>query len=176
MGPATAVTLSGRLTGLDDGAPMAGAPLAVQTVAGIGVTTTIAQPTTADDGSWSTTVTPPQSLVLRALHAVAPAAVSDLVLVSVVAAITLSLVSASPLRVSGTVTPAKRRVTLDVYQLARGRRKLVLSRAVTTRAGAFAARLSLGRRPAHGTYVIVARTTFDVVTAAGASAPVSVTL
>ncbi|HEX4010566.1 MAG TPA: N-acetylmuramoyl-L-alanine amidase [Solirubrobacteraceae bacterium] len=174
VGPSTSVTLSGRLTGLDDGAPLAGAPLAIQMVAGVGKTTTIAQLTTADDGTWSTAVTPAQSLVLRALHAVAPAAVSDLVLVSVVPAITLSLISPSPLRVSGTVTPAKRRVTLDVYKLSGGRRHLVLSRTVTARRGEFAARLSLGRRPAHGTYAIVARTALDDATAAGASPAVQV--
>jgi N-acetylmuramoyl-L-alanine amidase len=176
VGPATPVTLSGRLTGLNDGTPIGGAPLMIQTIAGIGRTTTIAQVTTADDGSFSTAVTPAQSLVLRALHAVAPAAVSDLVLVSVVPAITLTLVSASPLRVSGTVTPAKRRVTLDVYRLSGGRRHLALSRTVTARRGAFAARLSLGHRPVRGTYLIVARTALDNATAAGASPPVRVTL
>jgi len=176
VGPATAVTLSGRLSDLDDGAPIAGAPLAIQTVAGIGQTTTIASVITAVDGTWSTVVTPPRSLVLRALHAVAPAAVSDLILVSVVPAITLTLVSSAPLTVSGTVTPAKRRVTIDVYRLVGGRRKLVVSRSVPAHGGAFASRLALGRKRVPGDYVIVARTALDTATAAGASPPVRVTL
>ena len=54
------------------GAPIAGAPVQVQTVAGIGVQTTVAAVTTGPDGSWSTTLTFDRSAVVRALHAVRP--------------------------------------------------------------------------------------------------------
>ncbi|MGH2856794.1 MAG: N-acetylmuramoyl-L-alanine amidase [Solirubrobacteraceae bacterium] len=173
--PAAPVTLSGALTD-GSGAPVAGAGLQVQTVAGIGSTTTVATVTTATDGTWTATITPVTSVVVRALSAVAPAvAVSDLVLVGLIPTLTLTLTSASPLRVGGTIVPAKRRVMLSVYRVARGRRHLVATREVSARTGSFSARLSLGRRP-RGSYVIVARSPLDALTDASASAPLTVTL
>jgi hypothetical protein len=87
----------------------------------------------------------------------------------------LSVISASPLRIAGTITPSKPCVTIDVYRLARSARHLVLSRRVPVTAGRFAIRLTLGPR-AHGRYVIVARSPADEVTLAGRSAPASLTI
>ncbi len=86
---------------------------------------------------------------------------------------TLSLVSASPLRGAGTVQPAKRFITLVAYRLSGPHRLRVLTRRVAVHRGRFTARLALGRR-AHGRYEIVARSAADAVTVAGASPPVSV--
>ena len=90
-------------------------------------------------------------------------------------ALTLSLVSTSPLRVAGTIPPSKRHITLDVYKLSGPHRHRVLSHRTAVHDGQFSARLALGRR-AHGHYEIVARSRADAVTVAGASPPVSVPL
>ena len=174
--PATPVTLSGRLTSGTAAAPLAQAPLAIQTVTGIGIVTTVATATTADDGSFTAMLTPPRSVVLRALHAATPAIVSDLVVVGVTPVLTVAAPSTSPLRVTGTVTPAKPRVTISVYALSGGRRRLVLTEKVTVHQGRFGTRLMLPRRTRHGSLVIVARTAVDVANAAGASPPLRVTL
>ncbi len=170
----TPVTLNGKLTSMD-GAPIAGAPLQVQTIAGIGVTTTVAAVTTAEDGSWSTTISLSRSAVVRAVHVDVPAVVSNLVVIGVVPALTLDLASTSPVRVSGTIAPSKRSVTISVYKLSGPHRRLVLTRKTAVRQGRFTARLSLGRR-ARGSYLILARTSADAISAAGASAPVSLTV
>ncbi|MFZ0092134.1 MAG: N-acetylmuramoyl-L-alanine amidase, partial [Solirubrobacteraceae bacterium] len=174
VAPGAAVVLSGRLTQLH-GATVPGVPVQIQTVAGVGVTTTLATVTTAADGTWSATLALSRSVVVRALHATAPAAVSNLVVVEVTPALTLALNSTAPLSVSGTIAPAKPSVAIAVYKRTATGRELVLSRAVAARRGAFTARLDLGAR-AHGDYVIVARTAADALSAAGASAPVTVTL
>jgi hypothetical protein len=169
------VTLSGGFAAAH-GEPVAAAPLEIQSVSGIGVLTTLATVTTGADGTWSTTaLTLTRSALVRALHQVSPAAVSDLVAVAVMPVITLALASApaSPLRVSGTVAPAKRSVTIRVHKLAGPHRRLVLTKRVTVRRGSFATRLNLGRA-ARGNYLIVARTAADTFTAAGASPPLSV--
>jgi hypothetical protein len=142
-------------------------------VTGNGVLTTLATVATGADGAWTATLAFPQSAVLRALHAARPAAVSNLVVIGVAPVLTLAVASAAPLQVSGTVRPAKP-VTLNVYKLVRGRRRLVSSRRVAARGGTFSARVSLGSKP-RGQYVIVARAAADAVSLAGASAPVTVT-
>jgi hypothetical protein len=116
-----------------------------------------------------------RSAVVRALYTGSPAAVSDLVLIQVTPVIELSLASSSPLRVTGTVAPAKRRVALSVYQLTGAHRRLISTRQVRVSGGAFSARVSLGRRP-RGEYMIIARTPLDTDSAPGASAPVTVTV
>ena len=172
VAPGAAVALSGAFV-QSGGAPVAGAPLQVQSVTGNGALTTLASVTTGADGAWSATLPFPQSAVLRALHAASPAAVSNLVVVGVTPVLTLALAATSPLRVTGTVAPAKP-VTVDAYKLVRGRRKLVSSRRVKAAGGTFSARVSLGHKP-RGHYVIVARAAADAVSLAGASAPVTVT-
>jgi hypothetical protein len=111
--------------------------------------------------------------VLRALHAISPAAVSNLVVIGVTPVLTLALASTAPLRVTGTVQPAKP-VTVNVYKLVRGRRKLVSGRRLKAAGGTFSARVSLGGKP-RGQYVIVARAAADAVSLAGASVPLTVT-
>ncbi len=172
VGPGAAVALSGAF-GQRAGAPVAGAPLQLQNVSGDGMLTTLATVTTGADGAFAATLPLPRSAVLRALHATSPAAVSNLVVIGVTPVLTLALASAAALRVTGTVRPAKP-VTVTVYKLVRGRRKLVSSRRLTASGGTFSARVSLGRRP-RGQYVIVARAAADAVSLAGASAPVAVT-
>ena len=173
VAPGASVTLSGRLAPLGGGVPVAGATIAVQALAGDGATP-IATAVTAADGTWTAPVTISRDAVLRAVHETAPAAVSELLAVGVVPTLTLALASAAPLRVSGTVTPAKPRVTLDVYALAGQHRRLVLSQPVAVRGGTFSARPALGRRR-NRRYLLIARTTAGGGTLAGASAPVTVT-
>ena len=173
VAPGTGVTVSGAF-GQSAGAPIAGAPLQVQSISGDGVLTTLASVTTGADGAWTTTLPFPQSAVLRALHVASPAAVSNLVVVGVAPLLTLALASTAPLQVTGTIAPAKP-VTVNVYELVRGRRKLVSSRRLQARGGTFRARVSLGRAP-RGQYVIVARAAADAVSLAGASAPVALTV
>ncbi|HYZ81556.1 MAG TPA: N-acetylmuramoyl-L-alanine amidase, partial [Solirubrobacteraceae bacterium] len=173
VAPGAAVALSGAFT-RPGVAAMAGVPLAVQSVGGDGAVSTLTTVTTASDGSWTATLPFPQSAVVRALHAARPAAVSRLVAVGAVPVLTLTLASTSPLRVSGTVRPAKP-VTVSAYKLVKGRRKLVSSRRLKAAGGAFSAGVSLGSKP-RGQYLIIARVAADDVSLGGASAPVAVTV
>ncbi len=126
VAPGTQVTLSGTLTTMSSGAPIAADPAVAAD----------ARKRSGDDdrdrhdgadGSWSAIVPVTLNTVLRALHAVAPAAASNVIEVGVVPQVTLALASApgAPVRVSGTVAPARRRLTLDIYRLAGGKRHLV---------------------------------------------------
>jgi hypothetical protein len=166
-----AVALTGRLIGLD-GQPLAGAPIELQQVARAGART-LAAATTAADGSWSTSVTVTTNALLRALHAPAPASVSNVLHLGVAPAVTLGLDSISPLRVSGTINPPKRHVTLRIYRLGAGHRRLVKAKRVVVRQGRFAAGLPT-RGP--GRYQVVAVTAADAGNVAGASPPLAVTL
>ena len=100
------VTLSGRLRRLA-GPAIPSAQLELQAVTPRGATTLQAA-TTGADGSWSATLAPATSLVLRALHRAAPASASDVVLIEVAPAIALSVISTSPLRVTGACRRASR--------------------------------------------------------------------
>jgi N-acetylmuramoyl-L-alanine amidase len=172
--PGTPVTVTGRLTDLRSGAPLAGAPLEVQQITSIDTETTIATLTTDAGGGWSYTTTPAQNTLLRALHRPAPASVSDIVVLAVAPVITLTLASAAPPTVSGTVSPAGPRVTLDLYRVLKsGHRKLVKSRQLAAAAGQFNATF---RRLAPGRYVLIARTAESDRYAAGASPAVSLVL
>jgi hypothetical protein len=173
VAPGAAVVLSGAFAEQGLG-PLAGAPLQVQNVSGDGVLETLATVTTATDGSWTATLPVARSAVLRALHAARPAAVSNLVVIGVAPVLTLALASTSPVRVTGAVLPAKP-VTVSVYKLVKGRRKLVSSRRLEAAGGRFDAAVSLGRQP-RGQYVIVARAAADDISLAGASAPVTLTV
>jgi N-acetylmuramoyl-L-alanine amidase len=165
------VLASGRLRRLA-GPAIAGAELELQAVTPRRATT-LETATTGADGSWSAALALPTSLVLRALHRAAPAAVSDLVLIEVAPALTLSLVSPSPLRVTGTVSPHKP-VTIDLYALRTGRRqRLLSSKRVAAAGGRFTAQL---RTRHHGRVRVIARTAADAGNAAGASAPVDLTV
>jgi len=174
VSPGTSVTVAGRFTALATGAPLAGAPLEVQQITGTGAESTIATLTADADGGWSYVAAPAQNVLLRALHRMAPAAVSDIVVLAVAPAITLSLASSSPLAVTGTVAPAGPRVTLDLYRVAAsGRRHRVASKQLAAAGGSFHAQF---RRLRPGQYVLLARTVASVQYAEGASAPLEVTL
>jgi hypothetical protein len=161
------VTITGRLTDLPSGAPLAGAPLEVQQITGTEAETTIATLTTDADGSWSYTTAPVQNTLLRALHRPAPASVSDIVVLAVAPVVTLTIDSAAPLTVSGAVSPAGPRVTLDLYRVLKsGRRKLVKSRQLAASGGQFTATF---RRLAPGRYVLLAGTAASARYAAGAA-------
>jgi hypothetical protein len=80
--------------------------------------------------------------------------------------LTLSLVSSSPLVVSGTVTPAGPHVTIDLYRVGSGGGRLVASKGVGAAGGGFRIRV---KQPRAGRYVVVARTAASARYAAGAS-------
>jgi hypothetical protein len=96
------------------------------------------------------------------------------VVIGVTPVLTLALTSSSPVRVSGTVKPAKP-VTVSVYKLVKGKRKLVSSRRLKAANGTFSAPVSLGRNP-HGTYAIVARVAEDAVSLGAVTPAVRVTV
>jgi hypothetical protein len=173
IAPGASVTVSGAFA-QQPGAPVTSAPLQIQSISGDGVRSTLSTVPTDASGAFTATLPFARSAVLRALHSASPAAVSNLVVLGVTPVLTLALASASPVRVSGTVQPAKP-VTVSVYRLVRGRRKLVSTRRLQTAGGTFNASVSLGRRP-RGTYVIVARVPADAVSLGGVSAPVTVTV
>ena len=175
IAPGASVTVSGTFA-QQQGPPVTSAPLQIQGISGDGVTSTLATVTTDASGAFTATLPLADSAVLRALHPASPAAVSNLVVIGVTPVLTLAVASASasPVRVSGTVQPAKP-VTVSVYRLVRGRRKLVSSRRLKAAGGTFSAGVSLGRRP-RGTYVIVARVPADAVSLGGASPPVTLTV
>ncbi|MBV9414108.1 MAG: N-acetylmuramoyl-L-alanine amidase, partial [Solirubrobacterales bacterium] len=172
--PATPVSVTGRLAEVASGAPIAGAPLEIQQITGTDTETTLATVTTDSGGNWSYAATPSQNTLLRALHRPAPAAVSDIVVLAVAPVLTLTLDSAAPPTVSGTVTPPLARVTIDLYRISStGRRQLVSAQRVAATGGSFQARI---RRPPSGRYVLVARTAATARYAAGASPAVQFTV
>ena len=164
VAPGTTVTLDGHL--IVGGSSAAGAPIAVQTLAPRG---TLARVTTDAAGHWSASVVADRNLVLRALHAPAPAVTSDVVEIGVAPVLTLTLVSSYPPRVTGTVTPAKARVTIDVYRDVL-RRTRISSTTVRVHRGRFSFRPKIGV----GVYTVIARTAADSRTVAGASAPLRI--
>ncbi len=172
LGVGVPATLSGRLAQLD-GTPLAGAPIEIQQLSHDRAITLDGAFTLAD-GSWSASLAVTKTMVLRALYPVAPAAVSNVIVVGVTPQLTLSLASSSPVRVSGTIAPAKRRVLLDIYRLVRGRRRLVATKTLRAYGGSFSKRVLVGARS--GTYVLVASTPQDSRTLAGVSAPLRVTI
>jgi 5-hydroxyisourate hydrolase-like protein (transthyretin family) len=168
----TSIAVSGRLTDLSSGAPLTGAPIELQQIAPESERT-IATATTDAGGNWSVTLTPTANVLVRALHRPAPAAVSDVAAIEVAPALTLTLDSSAPLQVSGTVSPHRASVTVDLYRLSGGRRHLIRSKQVAAGAGTFQASFNARRT---GRYVLVARTTAGARNVAGASPPVALTI
>ena len=158
--------LSGRLK-LPNLAATAGAQIEIQTLVG-GDGGPLAITAAAADGSWAVAIKPSHSGLIRALHRAPPATVSDLAPLEVSPRIMLTVDSLSPLRVSGTVSPSKRRVTVELYKLSGGHRQLVARTAVALANGRF--RTSLPTR-GRGAYEVRARTSADARNAAGLSAP-----
>jgi N-acetylmuramoyl-L-alanine amidase-like protein len=173
VAPGAALGLTGTL-GMREGASIAGAPIEVQRLTHDRAVT-VATAATAADGTWSATLPAlERDVVLRALHPVAPAAASNVIGVGVAPVLTLTLVSQPPVRVTGTVLPAKRQVTLDVYRVVNGRRRPIQRRRIRTSGGRFNVRALIGAKP--GSYVLVARAAAGDGTLAGASSPLNVTL
>jgi hypothetical protein len=170
------VEVSGRLTDLD-GAPIAGAPVEVQRFAATlrGTTeTTIGNATTGPDGSFTAAVPLTRYTLVRALHPVAPAAVSTLVAVAVAPAITLSVESTVPLTVAGTVDPPTKQATIHLFAVEPdGEWEPLVSKRVKVAHGAFTATLAT---PGPGSYGLSVHTPADAISAAGVSAPVPVTV
>ena len=173
VAPGAALGLTGTL-GMRHGAPIAGAPVEVQRLSHDRAVT-LATATTAADGTWSTTVPSlERDVVLRALHPVSPAAASNVIGVGVEPVLTLTLMSQPPVRITGTVAPPKRNVTLDTFRLVNGQRRLIQRRRIRTSGGHFNVRALIGAKP--GSYVLVARTPAGDGTLAGASPPLNVTV
>jgi hypothetical protein len=169
----TSVTVTGVLTDLASGSPLAGAPIELQQIGAPHSEQTIATLTTDASGAWSYTTASEQNVLLRALHEPAPAAVSDVVAIDVAPTVTLTLESQAPLVVSGTVSPAVHPVTLVLYKVVHGRRRLVASKRVAAAGGQFHARLKTNGA---GRYVVIAQTPATAQYVAAASAPLTVTL
>lgn len=173
---AAPITVSGSMTDLG-GAPMAGAPVEVRKFSATRhatTETTIATATTAPDGSFSAVVALTRYTLLRALHRPAPAAVSTLVAVEVSPAITITVQSVAPLTVAGTVSPATKTATVELFAVQPdGQWTQVASEHVRVRLGAFSATFTT---LAPGTYGLSAHTPADSVSAAGTSAPITVTI
>jgi hypothetical protein len=163
-GPGETVMLRGRL--LVGGAGVGGAAIAVQAVVG---RRTLARVTTDASGRWSASVMAERNVLLRALHAARPAVVSDVVDIGVAPVITLTLASSYPARVTGTVTPAKAKVIIDVYRDVLGRKR-ISSTTVRVRRGRFSFRPKIGV----GVFTVIARTVPDSRTVGGASAPLQI--
>jgi hypothetical protein len=170
------VAVSGRLTALD-GSPIVAAPVEVQEFAATvhGTTEqTLATATTAADGSFTAAVALTRYALLRALHPVAPAAVSTLVGVAVAPAITLVVESMAPLTISGTVDPPTESATIHVFAVqADGHWEPIMLKRVTVTQRAFSATLAL---PGPGSYGLSVHTPADQLSAAGVSEPVPVTV
>ncbi len=166
IAPAT-IALQGRLRSLTGGA-VAGASVELQELPGQ-KPATLQTLITAADGSFSATVELTRDTALQAVYRNAPAAVSDLAQIEIAPLVELTVESTSPLFVSGTVAPVKRRVTVELYR----RNKVIATAHVPVRAGRFHARLA---RPRPGRYRVIARTAAAGGNAAGASKPVGVSV
>lgn len=164
------VTVSGQLTTLT-GSPLGGAPVELQQLERGGAKT-IALATTDSQGSWSTAITLQRDAALRALHRPYPATVSNWRKIAIAPAITLELVSTSPLQVSGTISPTRPRVTIDVYTAGNQHGKPISHTQLAVRKGSFQGKV---RVPRPGSYVLIARSARDSTYAAGASTPLAVT-
>jgi hypothetical protein len=166
----TPVVVSGGL-GLLDGTPLPASPVEVQELLPAGETT-VANATTAADGSWTESLALEHNTIVRALHRPAPASVSDWLEILVAPAITLTIQSTSPVQVSGTVTPPKPHVLIELYNPGHPHKPVARKRVRTTQ-GSFSATLAA---PAPGDYLVLARTVADATNAAGASPKQSVAI
>jgi hypothetical protein len=130
---------------------------------------TLTTAVTRADGLWVALLKPRSNLLLRALHADAPAAASSLIALGVKPELSLGLTPiAGGVRVSGTVTPAKDQILIELKS-AGGAQRVVQRTTVEADGGNFAATM----RPAPGRYWVTARTEADVANVAGESPPVA---
>jgi hypothetical protein len=173
-----AVSARGRASGQlreRGGAPLPNEPIELQRRHQNGAVT-IASTVTGPDGSWGVDVQLKESVALRALHRRRPAVVSRAVEVAVAPVITLALAGPPTPRLialSGTVEPAKRAVTVNLYALRGTRRKLVSRTRAPVHGRSFVAAV---RVPRPGAYLLVAHTPADVRNARGSSRPLVVSV
>jgi len=141
--PASTV-LTGRLTG-QDGAAIGGATLELQARTAAGAFVRVGSTSTLADGRWSATLASSRSGVYRAHWAgdnVNPPATSPAVPVAVAPLISIRARAARvavrrSVVITGTVTPAKRRLTLLVFQRARFGWRIVGRRTIAPRGTRF---------------------------------------
>ena len=132
---------------------------------------TLLTTTTGADGSFFVTLKPSENLLVRAVHAQAPAAVSPLVVVGVAPIVGLAPLDLSPssgteteVTVVGSVSPAKPHVQVVIAQ-ATGKHKVVAHRSLAASHGTFSHVFKLGR----GRYWVSATTPADSHNTAGNS-------
>jgi N-acetylmuramoyl-L-alanine amidase-like protein len=167
------VTVGGQLR-LLSGQPIAGAPIELQTLGPSGPpATTVLVVTTGANGMWICSLTLQRNTAVRALHRPHPAGVADWVLLPVAPVLTLTAESTSPLLLTGTISPVKRRVTIDLYGGATATGKPLAKHRLKVLAGRFSVQMAV---PGPGSYVLVARSAADASNAAGASPPLAVTV
>jgi hypothetical protein len=166
-----AAPVSGRLTMLS-GAPLTGAPVELQQLEHEHARTVLLTTTDAQ-GAWSTAITLRHNAALRALHRPHPATVSNWREIETAPAITLELVSTSPLRVSGTISPSKSHVTIDVYPAAKPHGKPIAHKRLGVTNGSFQGEIGIRQT---GSFTLVARTHRDLTNAPGASTPLAVSI
>ncbi|HWD84107.1 MAG TPA: N-acetylmuramoyl-L-alanine amidase [Solirubrobacteraceae bacterium] len=166
-----AVSLSGQLTLLTD-APLAQGPVELQQLERDGARTVLLA-TTDSQGSWNTAITLRHNAALRALHRPHPATVSDWREISIAPAITLELVSTSPPRVSGTISPSKSHVTIDVYRAAKRLGKPVSHKRLAVANGSFQGKIEISQP---GSFVLIARSHRDSTNAPGASTQLAISV
>jgi len=148
------------------GAPVAGAPVQLQALNGT-TEEVLATVTTDANGHWSAVVAPKTSVLVRALHPVAPATASPLVLIGVAPTVTLEVTEPGGQFVSGTVSPAEPHVMVTV-RYAGGRHRVVEHLHLAARGGRFRHRLKL--KPGH--YHVQAHSIPDAKYVEGWSPPV----
>jgi hypothetical protein len=166
--------LSGRLARAAR-TPVAGAPVGVQ-VLRAGAFSTVTTLTTQADGSWSVNLPAPRNTTVRALYAGgggAAAAVSVPLPVAVAPALALAPLPAGVHRnglvaVSGTIAPAKRRLTLLLERRVRGRYRAAVRRSVGAPDGRFAAVVRAGPAGRYRARVLFAGDSANAATAATA--------
>jgi hypothetical protein len=173
-----AVSARGRASGHlreRGGAPLPNEPIEVQRRGENGAVT-IAGTVTGPGGSWGVDLLLKESAVLRALHRTAPALVSRAVEVAVAPVITLALAGPPARRriaLSGTVEPAKRAVTVNLYALRGTRAKLISRTRAAVHGRSFGAAVLV---PSPGAYLLSAHTPADARNARGASRLLVVTV
>ncbi len=169
--PGQALPVHGHLRTLA-GAPVAGARIVLQRLSSSRTSqpeTTLATVVTTADGAFTAMLHPRGNLLLRALHAPAPAVVSALLVVGVRPVLTLgaTLVNGA-VQVSGTVDPPKPHILLEVRAAGRiGERRIVVAAG-----GVFAVQLRLP--PGRATLRAVVQA--DADTLAGESSAVTLDL
>ena len=130
----------------------------------------VAHSVTSADGLWLSVLRTHSNLLLRALHARPPAAVSALLAVAVKPQLTLGIVAVDgAVHVSGTVFPEKRHILLEIRP-ANGTKRPVERRTVEAHGGVFAVTIRL--HP--GRYRITAVTHADALNVAAESSQVRV--